>query len=440
MVSSESATISSPPARRSTRYLQFAQVVGRFASVQAAVQAIGFASGILLVRRMEQSEYGLFTIANTMQGTLNILADIGISIGMVSIGGRVWQDGRRFGELVSTGLKLRRLLGGFSILVITPLLYLMLTKNGASLLYTLLIIGAVLAGLFAQLSLGVLEVVPRLRADVRQIQTIDLSGAISRLLVLVALAFTFLNAGAAALVGAATLFFQYFLMRRYAAAVVDLNAPENAEDRVQMIGFIRNQAPNAIFYCLQGQITIFLISFFGHRAGSVAEVGALGRLAMIFTILGSLMANIFAPAFARCQEKSRLRLLYGAIVGGVVLFGCGVVGGAAFLPNEFLFILGHRYSHLQHELLLMVGGATLSMIANTLWALNASRAWITGSWLYIPLTLTTQIALIPFIDFSSVNGVLTFNLVSAVPSLLLNIGLSFHGFRYQEEARTHVAA
>ena len=77
----------------------------------------------------------------------------------------------------------------------------------------------------------------------------------------------------------------------------------------------------------------------------------------------------------------------------------------------------------------MVGGATLNMVASTLWTLNASRAWIVGSWLYIPLTLGTQLLLIPFTDFSSVDGVLTFNLVSMFPSLLLNLGLSYRGFR-----------
>jgi hypothetical protein len=43
--------------------------------------------------------------------------------------------------------------------------------------------------------------------------------------------------------------------------------------------------------------------------------------------------------------------------------------------------------------------------------------------------LATQIALIPFTDFSTVPGVLIFNLVSAVPSVLLNLVLSFRGFR-----------
>ena len=435
MISSEPASpdlAPVPPATTAARALHHARRVGRFASVQVAVQLIGFASGILLVRRLEQREYALFTIANTMQGTINVLADIGISIGLVSIGGRVWQDGHRFGELVSTGLRLRRKLGALAILGVTPLLYFLLVKNGASYLYTAVLIGAVLAGLFAQLSLGVLEVVPRLRSDIRQIQIIDLSGSVARLAVLVALMFIFLNAGVAALVGAGTLLLQYLLLRRYAATVIDLHAGENAEDRKAMLGFIRSQAASAVFFCLQGQITIFLISFFARRAGSVAEVGALGRLAMIFTILGSLLANIFVPAFARCQEKRKLGWLYAGIGGGVAAFSLLILGGAAFLPNEFLFVLGHRYAHLQHELLLMVGGAILNLMGSTLWTLNASKAWIVGSWLYIPLTLGTQIALIPFIDFSSVSGVLTFNLFSAVPHLLLNVGLSYRGFRSQE--------
>ena len=430
MISSSPATpaVVSPPPGGGPVF-HFARRVGQFASIQILVQLIGFAAGILLVRRLDQHEYALFTIANTMQGTINVLADIGISIGLVSIGGRVWQDGHRFGELISTGLKLRRKLGAAAVLGVTPLLYFMLVKNGASVFYAAILIVAVLGGLYVQLSLGVLDVVPRLRSDIRQIQKIDFTGSIARLAVLIALAFIFLNAGVAALVGSSALLLQYLLLRHYARGVIDLHAAENADDRKAMIGFIRNLAPNAIFYCLQGQITILLITIFGHRAGAVAEVGALGRLAMIFAVLGNLITNIFAPAFARCQEARKLGWLYAGIAGGVAGFSLLVLSGAALLPNEFLFVLGNRYSHLQHELLLMVGGATLNMIASTLWTLNASRAWIAGSWLYIPLTLGTQLLLIPFVDFSTVTGVLTFNLVSAFPSLLLNIGLSYRGFR-----------
>jgi hypothetical protein len=69
-------------------------------------------------------------------------------------------------------------------------------------------------------------------------------------------------------IGSGTLLLQYLMLRRYARDVIDLRAEENADDRRAMIGFIRNQAPNAIFFCLQGQITILLITIFGHRAGA----------------------------------------------------------------------------------------------------------------------------------------------------------------------------
>ncbi len=411
------------------RALHRARIVGNFALIQAIVQIIGFASGILLVRRLSQHDYAYFTIANTMQGTINLLADIGISVGLVSIGGRVWQDRHRFGQLIKTALGLRRKLGGISILIVTPIMYGLLIKNGASISYTVLLTVVVLAGISVQLSLGVLSVVPRLRSDIGRIQTIDLTGAIVRLLLLLGLIYVFLNAAVAVAVATATLLLQYAMLRSYAGNVVDLDADENDEDRHEIIRLIKHLAANAVFYCLQGQITILLISIFARGANSVAEVGALGRLAMIFAVLTNLLTNVFVPAFARCQTRQKLHRLYAAIVGGAVAFSLVIVAAAVIFPNQFLFVLGNKYAHLQRELLLMVGGSVLSALAGTLWALNASKAWITGSWLYIPLTVLTQIALIPVTDFSSVSGVLMFNLLSIAPSLLLNIGLSYRGFR-----------
>src|ERR1700682_2137911 len=113
------------------RALHRARVVGNFAIVQALVQLIGFASGILLVRWLSQKEYAYFTIANTMQGTINLLADIGIIVVLISICGRVWHDRHRFGELISTALSVRKKLGTIAIIVVTPIMYFMLVKNGA---------------------------------------------------------------------------------------------------------------------------------------------------------------------------------------------------------------------------------------------------------------------------------------------------------------------
>ena len=411
------------------RAFDHARRIGNYAAVQVIVQLLAFTSGILLVRWLPQREYAYFTIANAMQATLNLLADIGISVGLISIGGRVWQDRHRFGELINTGLVVRRRLAAAAAILVSPILYAMLARNGAPFAYALLLIGIILVGFVLQFSIDVFAVVPRLRSDIGKIQTIDLTCATVRLLLVVGLVYVFTIAGLAVGIATTTFILQYLLLRSYAAKVIDLNAGENADDRKEIVGFIKSLAASTVFYCFQGQITVFLISLFGRQAASVAEVGALGRLAMIFTVVMNMLTNVFVPAFARCQSKKKLHVLYLLIAGGVALFGAAVFAAAALFPEQLLFVLGNRYSHLHRELLLMVGSAIVSAFAGTLWMLNASKAWITGSWLYIPLTLATQLALIPFTDFSRVDSVLLFNLISLLPGLFLNFALSMRGFR-----------
>src|SRR5580704_3540733 len=411
------------------RAFDHARRIGNYAVVQATGQLIAFTSGILIVRWLPQREYAYFTIANAMQAMLNVLADIGISVGLISIGGRVWQDRHRFGQLINTGLLVRRRLAGAAFLIVVPILYAMLVRNGASSHYALALIVIVLIGFSIQLSIDVFVVVPRLRSDIARIQTIDFACAVARLALILGVVYLFARAGLAVAIASATFFLQYLLLRSYAAKVIDLNASENPQDRQEIIRLTKKLAPNALFYCLQGQITVFLISFFGQGTTEVAEVGALGRLAMVSAVLMSTLTNILVPAFARCQDKAKLRVIYVLIAGGVALFSLVVLGAAALFPDQFLFILGNRYTHLHRELVLMVGGSVLIAFGSTLWMLNSSKAWINGSWLYIPLTLVTQIALVPFTDFSSVAGVLTFNLISTVPAVLLNLWLSYRGFR-----------
>ncbi len=78
---------------------------------------------------------------------MNILADSGVGIGLTSIGGRVWQDPHRFGQLISTALRLRKYLAAAAVGVVAPILIWMLARNGASLSYAVLLTLFVLAGL-----------------------------------------------------------------------------------------------------------------------------------------------------------------------------------------------------------------------------------------------------------------------------------------------------
>ena len=411
---------------RRSPWLRRANILSKFVTVQLAVQAMGVASGILLVRTLSQTEYAYFTLAFSMLSTMSILADSGIGIALSSIGGRVWQDRDRFGQLINTALKLRRYLASVAVIAVTPILIWLLLRSGASPIYSVAITLALLVGLNYQLLSGVLMIVPRLHSQIKRVQQLDSLAAATRLVLLVAAYFIFLNAAVAVCATIASVIIQYALLRRWASDNVDLGAPVSREDQSTMIGIVKHQAPNAVFFCLQGQLTVWLISIFG-RTQNIAEVGALGRLGVIFSVIGAVMTSIVLPAFARCQLPRELRIRYFQVCSGFLLFGLSLIAAAGLFPDQFLWILGSKYAHLKNELLLMMVMSAFSALTAAMWSLNSTKAWIKYSWLYVPATLTTQVALLLVLDISSVQGVLWFGMISSIPSFFVNAILSFRG-------------
>ena len=403
-------------------------VLSKFISVQLIVQAIGLVSGILLVRSLSQSQYAYYTIVNTMQGTMNLLADSGISIGLISIGGKVWQDPYRFGQLINTAMRLRRALVGVIIVIIVPILIWVLTKQGASWPYAILLTLGVLTALGSQMTTGVLEVVPRLHSQVSRLQNLGLINSVFRLVALIIAYCTLLNAAIAVFIGSFSLMINNLFLRRWAAEMIDIQAPAHQEDRRDILRIMRLQAPNSVFYCFQGQITIWLISIFG-KAQNVAEVGALGRLAMILAIVGTVMANIVAPGFAKVHSRERLLQRYLQVIASFGMLAVIVILITVTFPKQMLWLLGKNYNNLNSELVIVMLGSLFNGFLGVVWALNSAKGWIKYAWLYIPLTILAQALLLLTVDVSSTKGIITFSALSVLPNIFLNLALSYLGFR-----------
>jgi O-antigen/teichoic acid export membrane protein len=388
------------------------------------VQALGLASGILLVRTLDQQQYAYFTIANTMQGTMNVLADSGISSGLTAIGGKIWQDRYRFSQLINTAMQLRRYLAAIAIVAITPILLWMLISNGASIVYAVLITIVVLVGINFQLTIGVLSVVPRLHSQINRVQNLDLISAISRLIFLCFAYFTYLNAAVAILIASITFGLQYFFLNSWVIDSFEKKVPVHHEYQLSLLKIVKHQAPNAIFYCVQGQLTIWLMNIFGNTK-NIAEFGALGRLAVIFSVIGAVMTSIVLPSFARCQSVSQLRHRYFQALGSCCLFGACLVTIAAFFPRELLWILGNKYAHLKNEVLLMVISAVLNLVSGIMLSLNSSKGWVQYYWLNIPFILLIEACLTYFLDLTSTYGVLLFGTLSIIPGIIFSSAISY---------------
>jgi len=91
-----------------SKALHWGRLVSISGIAQILVQALAFINGILIIRIFSTQEYALYTLANAMLGTMTLLSDGGIADGVMSQGGKNWQDRNWLGAVMATGMQLRR--------------------------------------------------------------------------------------------------------------------------------------------------------------------------------------------------------------------------------------------------------------------------------------------------------------------------------------------
>lgn len=404
--------------------------IASFVFLQLGYQGLGFLCGLIAVRQLGTREFALTTMAVSMQGAMHVLCDVGVTIAVTSIGGRVYQDGARFGSLIATALRMRWRLAMVAIPVVVPLLVVLLRRAGADWPQIAAITAIVLISVACELQNLIVVQVLLLRSQVRRAQVINVINTVLRLGTLV----LFLACGAFSAVtvliaGCLALMVNNWQLMRISRRQIDLAAPEDPADRKEMLRLMRLQAPNAIFYCLQGQLALWLLGFLGNH-DQVADYGALGRFAVLIAFLSAVMTNLLVPAFARLREAPELRARYAQIMGGLGALAILIVAVAWLIPAPLLWILGDQYSHLTRELPLMAGNLLLAFLIGSLWTLNAARTWITtASRLNIPVTIAAQVVLALTLDLSTIHGALLFSIGCQLPNAVLCLIDSWLGFR-----------
>lgn len=405
---------------RQKKLFGWLSVLARFGSAQLVIQLLGFLSGILIVQNLSKPDYAWFTIANTFIATIGMLADVGVSGAVTAIGGGVWQDNARMGSLIRTALTFRRKLAIVSVTLVTPIFIWMLAKNQAPAATIAVVVPAALAGFLMQLTAGVLGVVISLRQEIRRMQLLGLACALLRLAILAPACLIFIDVRIAVITGTIGFAFHAWILRRWAKKTIEWNAPESDDYRGRMLSIVKRQAPLTIFYCVQGQLMVLLISIFGNEE-RVAEIGALGRFAVIFSVISSVMNGVVVPRFARCQDRGILRRRYWQVAAVFAFFAGSLVALSAAFPRPLIWVIGAKYANLEGEVWLMMLNAGLGAMFLCLFTLTYSKAWIVPAAISIPMEIVTQVILILIFDLSTVRGVLLLGCFAQLPNILLNV-------------------
>lgn len=411
--------------RQRRRWAKWFVITSRFATVQVLIQALGFFVGIFIIRKLNKPEYAVYTLANTMLASILILADSGISSAMTLIGGRVWRDPKSLGQLVASALRLRKYLAIVTLCLVTPVMVYLLARNGATPLQLVVVTVLVLIGCAFEFLTRIYAVILRLRSEFGRMQMNAAIAVLVRGLLLAGL-WLHLNAMAAFLGAVAGCGAQFILVWHWTRDVRNTGADPDSGMVAEIGGIIKRQAPNVLFYCIQGQITVWIISVFGHASG-VADVGALGRLLAIIAVLNTTLNEVIFPAFARIQEPAVVRTRY------LELIAFFAVGFAAFVilfaqfPRVFLWLLGPKYMTLEREGMLMAVNVAVSALANLLWGLNGTRAWILYPWPQIVMVFGAQLFMVRVMDLSTVRGALVFSIISTLVGVLWALFVSGDG-------------
>ncbi len=406
----------------------WAPLVVRFLWLQAAGQVLAIAAGLLVVRGLAVEEYAIYTMAIAVQTTMAILADSGITQSLLARGGRVASDRVLFSRVVRTAFALRRRLEVATIVVGLPLLAAILRSHGVSWLACAAAAGAVAAAMHGTVIQTVYATVMFLQLRPMEAQRAAIVSNAVRV-ALVALALWLLPRSVVFLwIGAAALLLQGSLTARAATPHLEDSDDVSPEDRREMLVAFKAQLLNGIYFALQPQITVWILTVFG-TVESVAQVGALGRLAVALSLISSVFSSLALPRFARLARLATVRRWYALIMGGMTAVGVAIVAGALLFPRVILAVLGPHYQGLDRELVWVVGASAISLVSAASYLLNSSRGWIRGIWLGVPATLAAQIALATSVDLSTVQGAVLMQASASAAPLAINLAIGLRNMR-----------
>lgn len=411
------------------RILYWAKNISITGIAQIVIQVVGFLSAILIIRLLPVEDYAFYTIANTMLGAMTILSDGGISTGVMAEGGKVWKDPIKLGKVAATGLAMRRRFAIISLIITFPILVSLLLKNGCSWLTAVLIFLSLIPAFYAALSDSIYKTAPSLHQVIKPIQKNQVSVGVLRLLMTGITVFIFPFAYIAILASGIPRMYGNVELKKIGLEFIDYDQEPDPKIKKDILLVVKKILPESIYFILSSQITIWLISIFGNTT-NVAQIGVLGRFAVVFTMLGYIINSLFTPRFARSEVKKK-RLIHIFIQLQGILFSLSFITIAGFyiFDNQLLWILGDAYKGLKTELLLIAISGGIGFISSSTNILLASRSIIVPPAIYITIAIITQIITAIFLPLHQVSGVIQFSIFTVLVLYLVRIFYLFYYIR-----------
>jgi len=225
-----------------------------------------------------------------------------------------------------------------------------------------------------------------------------------------------------------------FLIKRRAEEFI---APHGTPDReiqriLTKLNF--NVLPSTITFVFQAQIGIAMISIFGKTA-SVADLGALTRIALLLIVPQAIVSKIIEPKLARAKEGADLWRKFGVSVLCLAAMAAGCFTLMFLFRHQFLWLLGKDYWYLEKELVFYSGVACTGTVTAMSMILLYARGWVDYMWISPVAEVLCQLAATPLLNLSTPMGVLKLDAVRTAVGAIVYGSLVCGRFLQSKRAR-----
>ena len=327
-----------------------------FLSGQAVFQLAMLVSGLIIVRHLGVGDYALYTLANMLIGFGTVASDLGLSNALVTFGTKLLKRGDTLGGLYAAALRMRRTLFLATITVMCVLTYFLYRPEWTLEAY-LIVLTLVVASNYVQITIQLRKSIHNIHQDASTLSTATSASSLVRVVLITIVC----ALGAGVIVVIAVNLIAY-LLEQYILGKLG-HWPVSAEKsgirsaKTSLYKFILPTIPNRIYFMLQSQIGLLLLSVMGITR-EMAELGALGRLNMVLTFITILNPFLIQPRLAAIDERQLYLRTFATIVFVVSCMMAVAVITSAWLPSIWLLLIGPKYYHLSAEVhLTVLGGA-----------------------------------------------------------------------------------
>jgi O-antigen/teichoic acid export membrane protein len=402
-----------------------------FIGGQSVVQLLNAATGLLLLRLMSKPDFAIYAIALGIQGMITILSDIGFGGAISSLVGTRYRDKALLGSYIKTASHLRQVLllivGGAGILLAVAFRKLEIQTHGRRELILLAL--AVLLTVQFQAWASYYEIPLLLNNKLVSYYSPQIVAAALRIVSSIGLYYAhYISSTSVIVANTLSIVVMGVSYRVMARPWIHVPRKVSQEHGREMVKFLVPLLPGTVYQALQGQISLFLISVFGH-VSQIAEVAAAGRIGQLFMLLNSSNGVLVSPFFSKTpRDLFRKRYAYAiCAVGAVALL---VAASAKVCPGAYLLLLGSNYENLTPQVRLVVYASAIGYFAGAMWSIAVARKWIfwwSGS-LQVILLTAIQLVCVMFLPLSTSEGVLKMNIYTAFGALTVQILHVIQGF------------